>query len=171
MTADRAAAAPHVLVNRQGDHIRWVFVNGGAEAVWAYVRVPIIVDGRLEAVDDAAYVVREGDTAVLRLVDTPVPEGLLAERVTTGAVRVEPGARVEGSLAAPAQATPEDAYAGVDAAARFSPQRWVVEIGWIPASPGLPGEPLPYRGGTTEAPDSDFAEGGQRLARSPALPR
>jgi hypothetical protein len=169
MTPARAEPSPSVSASRAGDRIQWTFRNPGPEPVWAYVRIPTLVDGHLEATDGVAYVAHEGDVAVLRLVDAPVPDDIDAERVTSGAARVEAGAQLQGALPAPEAAIPWEPYGGPDPSARFTPAAWVVEVGWIPATSPVPGEPLPYQGGSCEAPNSDLVPGGQRLVRSGRL--
>jgi hypothetical protein len=169
MESTEASKDPiEIALRREGDSLAWEVRNTGASPIWAWLLVPSIVDGRASFAVDTAWTAVEGDLLVLRKVDTPVPEDRDADRVRSGAVRIDAGESRGGAMRLGDPVALRQPY-GRPSPATCSPRRVALEVGWIPESAAQSLQRVSADGWDFAWIASESVAGGQRTARSAAI--
>lgn len=170
---DKNPESPHsddvlrIDARRDGSDLAYQVTNQGAQPVWTFLLVPTTADGKLTFAKDAAWLEREGELLIVRKVDTPVPDDVKAERISSGAIQLAPGASHGGRIQLGDEVEVRGAYQRT--ATRLPVSRVVLEVGWLPVREGQARQDLSWEGQPFAYLRPEVEPGGQRLARSPAI--
>jgi hypothetical protein len=169
MANEATVTALAVTISREGNELAWQVENVGRADVWAYLLVPSVADGGLTFAADWAWLEAEGESLLVRKVDTPsAGRGIgIDDEVRSGAVRLAPAERKRGHLRLGDEVELRDPYKGTGA--RVSVKRVILEVGWLPwRQEGQP-EILEWEGQPFAYISSGNEPGGQRFTRSAPL--
>jgi hypothetical protein len=164
------AAAITVTVSRVGDDLAWQVQNSGQGDVWAFLLVPTIADGRQTFAVDSAWLASEGETLLVRKVDTPLAGRRAVasdDDVRTGAVLLKPGEVRRGLVRLGNEVTLRHPYEGEGP--RVPVTRVVMEVGWVPWREAAQPQRLEWKGQPFAYLYAEDEPGGQRFARSVPL--
>lgn len=163
------AAAVTVTVSRVGDDLAWQVENVGQADVWAFLLIPTIAEGRLTFAVDSAWLATEGETLLVRKVDTPLARRSVAsdDEVRAGAVLLKPGEVRRGLVRLGNEVALRHPYEG--AGPRVPVTRVVMEVGWVPWREAAQPQRLEWKGQPFAYLDAVGEPGGQRFARSAPL--
>jgi hypothetical protein len=153
-----------VTIRRDGEAIAWDVENDGPDALWAYLLVPRLDEGRYTFDPDVAWIHAEGEDVVVRKTDVPIPAGVRIMRIPVGAVEIAPGERVSGRTVLGDPVRLHEPWTGFRGEAR--PLAVTMEVGWVPVRQGQEPERLAWEGRPFAYLRADREPGGQRISRS-----
>jgi hypothetical protein len=155
-----------VSISREGDTLRWRVHNQTNKSMFVYLLVPSIVEGRLSFAVDQAWLAAEGDRVVARKWWPPLPSGLRADPVRTGAIALAPDEAREGRVRLGGELALSDPYRPPTDLRRRRARELVLEVGWVWARSGQRIEERAWEGRPFVYVDPEEEPGGQRIARS-----
>lgn len=170
---ESAEARPHassllqVSLSQKGTSLHWTVRNSSSEPVWAFLLVPSILHGEWSFAVDTAWSSAERDLLILRKIDTPVPNRVKAERVSSGAVKLGPGESREGNIQLGDEVTLSDPYGAHSG--RHKVTRVVLEVGSLPVRKDQGTRQLTFDGKPFAYLRTEMEPGGQQFSRSPVL--
>ena len=164
-----AQPAIAVAIVQEGQDLRWRVSHGGGPDAWVFLLTPVIAEGRRALARDEAWIDVDPDGAVLvRKVEIPVPRDVDVDDVVhSGAVLMKSGGQEEGRVRLGPEIAIRLPYGA--SGRRVPVERVLMEVGWVPAQPGIAPPLLDWQGQAFAYVHPEAYPGGQQLTRSAPL--